>query len=137
MVALCLAGHARRQPYNLTSAGKHTMAEITGVIAAQFGYEFRPVPLADFVDHANRACTPDDDFFPLRAFLNLHVRKIEEMQDKVYGNRNYHRDCALTPACMAEPPLEEIVAGIVDFLLAEGLVPTPPARAEAASTVRG
>ncbi len=126
LVTLSLLAEPASTTYHLTTDGYHTMPEITNLISRDFGYEFCPMALDDFVAHANAHCRDEELLYPLLPFLNTNHAKIERMREKRYDNTEYRQARVRCPATVPEPALEETVRAIVRFLQHESLIPAPP-----------
>jgi hypothetical protein len=120
---------------HLTADRYYTLQDACRAITAVHGYAFDYIGLEAFIAHMNAHCTKHDLLYPLMAFFNQNFRRILAMREKRYDNRRYREARARAAATMAEPPLETVVGGIVDFLQTEHLVPAPPARHAAARNV--
>lgn len=120
---------------HLTADSYYTMRDACMAITAAHGYSFDYVSLEAFIAHMNAHCTKHDLLYPLMAFFNQNFRRILSMREKRYDNRYYREARARAAATMAEPPLETVVGGIVDFLQTEHLVPAPSGRSMSARDV--
>ncbi|MCI0680612.1 MAG: thioester reductase domain-containing protein [Gemmataceae bacterium] len=123
LIALALAPASDAAAYHLTADAYYSLPDVTAIITRDFGYPFRYVSLAEFVGHMNAHCHEGDPLFPLRPFFNKNHTKIEHMQDKRYDSERYRRARNACLPCWPEPPLEETVRAIVQYLQREGLVP--------------
>jgi thioester reductase-like protein len=111
---------------HLTADGYYTMQDACRAITAAHGYSFDYISLEAFITHMNAHCTKHDLLYPLMAFFNQNFRRILSMREKRYDNRHYREARTRAAETMAEPPLDVVVSGIVDFLQTEHLVPAPP-----------
>jgi thioester reductase-like protein len=122
--AAAVAG-AMATTVNLTADSYYTMQDACRAITAAHGYSFDYISLEAFIAHMNAHCTKHDLLYPLMAFFNQNFRRILSMREKRYDNRLYREARTRAAATMAEPPLEVVVGGIVEFLQTEHLVPAP------------
>ncbi len=129
---LSLDTSRRDRVYNVVTDSFTGFSDYIGIVERAYGYTFDMMPLGRFVEHANRHCSPDDDFYPLRSFMNFHHHQVERMRDKTYDSRRYQAARNATPGTLADAPLELTVCRIVDFLIGKALVP-PPRIADAAT----
>jgi hypothetical protein len=77
--------------------------------------------LADFVPRVIERCQKDDLLFPLLNFLVRSVDGITEMEFKRYDNSNYRLARAQSPFGKEDPPLEDVVSGILRFMRKHGI----------------
>lgn len=123
LIALSRLAESPATTYHLTADRYYSFPVVTEAITRRFGYGFRYVDVEAFVDHINHHCTKRDLLYPLVPFFNKNFRKLDRMRHKRYDNRNYRAGRELSAACCPEPPLEETVGAIVEFLRREQLIP--------------
>ena len=116
-----IAAIARRpdtimQTFHVTRDRLEIMPRITEIISAQTGIEFAAFPLREFVPEVIRRCTRDDALYPLLDFLVESVDNIAAMEYKLYDNSRYREARDRSPGARQDPPLEDVVAGIIRFL---------------------
>lgn len=109
--------------YHLTAAEYYTMEDICRVITQEHGYPFTYMSLERMIAHVNENCASVDPLYPLVAFFNHNLRRIDSMADKRYDRHNYTLVEAMSGACVPEPDLKNTVGSIVSFLQRENLVP--------------
>lgn len=111
---------------HVTADEYYNFADVTRMISSLYGYSFRYHDIPEFIDEMNRLCTKDDLLYPLRPFLTKAHRKISAMEHKRYNNRDYLQARQIGSGGRQEPPLAETVSAIVEFMLHEGIIPSPP-----------
>ena len=111
--------------YHVTADAHYTIGDVCGIIADRFGYRFNVTDMDGFAAHLQENCGPDDELYPLKPFITGHVERVNLMGDKRYDNTMYRHARDTAPGAVPEPPLDDIVRSIVQFLQAEGLVPPP------------
>jgi thioester reductase-like protein len=99
-----------------------SMLEITSILAELTGQTFTSYSLANFVPEVIARCHPGDILFPLLDFLVRSIDNITAMEFKRYDNSGYRRFRELTPRAQADPPLHEVVHGILRFMRRHRLV---------------
>ncbi len=129
IVALSLEKTRTDSAYNIVADRYVCFTDLVAAIGCRYGYAFDMLPLDRFVAHANRHCEHDDDFYPLRSFINYHYQQVARMADKRYDSRQYRAARDVTTGTLPDATLAETVEGIVEFLLAQGLIPPPRAAA--------
>ena len=67
-------------------------------------------------------CQKGDLLFPLVNFLVHSVDNITAMEFKRYDSGNYQRARARSPLGLPDPPLEDVVSGIVRFMTRHGII---------------
>jgi thioester reductase-like protein len=109
--------------FHVTRDDYACMTEITSILGELMGRSFREYSLADFVPEVIQRCHPGDVLFPLLDFLVRSVDNISAMEFKRYDNANYRRfrDAA---GGRADPPLRDVVHGMLRFMRRRGLVET-------------
>ncbi|GIL02979.1 MAG: hypothetical protein BroJett030_28780 [Alphaproteobacteria bacterium] len=131
IAALAAAPDTAGQTFHLTANHVYTLETVCRLITELYGYSFAYTDLDGFVEHINSRCGPDDDLYPLKPFFNNSRDKFKAMDRMRYDNRHYQARCARLATAMAEPPLAETVTHLVDFLIANRLVPAPGRRQRA------
>lgn len=125
IVAIANQPASSGRTFHLTANHYYTMETVCRLITDLYGYPFHYVDMDGYVDHINARCGPVDDLFPLKPFFNNSREKFKAMDRMRYDNRSYREFCLRAPEAMAEPPLGETVTWLVDFLIANKLVPPP------------
>jgi thioester reductase-like protein len=99
-----------------------TLLDITKILGDLTGRTFRNYALPDFVPEVIRRCHPGDILFPLLGFLVRSVDNISAMEFKRYDNRDYRRLRDASTRGRADPPLHDVVLGMLRFMRKHGLV---------------
>jgi hypothetical protein len=93
-----------------------SLADITAILGEMTGRTFEYLPLRKFVPEILERCRPEDILFPLREFIERSVDNISAMEFKRYDNENYRRFREASPSGRSDPPLRDVVLGIVRFM---------------------
>jgi thioester reductase-like protein len=104
--------------FHITADEYYNLADITRLITHEYGYEFVYYDIPAFVAELKRRCTPNDLLYPLLDFFNRSQEKIAAMQRKRYNNVNYRA----ARGAIGDPPLIDVVAHVVSYMLREGLI---------------
>jgi thioester reductase-like protein len=115
------------QTFHVTRDERSTMRDVTRLLARRTGTRFTSYELGSFVPEVVSRCTSEDPLFPLLNFLVRSVEKISAMEFKEYDNRNYRSARARSGSAREDPPLHEVVDGILRFLRRHSLVGAGPA----------
>ena len=108
--------------YHVTRDDYASMSDITAILGELTGRTFRNYPLDAFVPEVIERCDSGDILFPLLDFLVRSVDNITAMEFKRYDNSHY-RKCRDTSICgKADPPLHDVVLGILRFMRKQNLV---------------
>jgi thioester reductase-like protein len=99
-----------------------SMSDITAILSTLTGRSFRDYPLRTFVPEVIARCHSGDILFPLLEFLVRSVDNITAMEFKRYDNSRYRQLRDGCGAGKADPPLEDVVLGILRFMRRQGLV---------------
>jgi thioester reductase-like protein len=102
--------------YHVTRDEYATLMDVTAILGELTGKTFRHYSLPDFVPEVIERCHSGDILFPLLEFLVRSVDNISAMEFKRYENSNYRhfRDTSL--GGRADPPLHDVVLGILLFM---------------------
>jgi len=125
LIAVSLADRSEFMTTHLTADDHYNMPDVASVITRDFGYSLPLVSLTEFIHHINRHGRSDEPLFPLVPFFNRNYRRIEDMKDKRYDNRNYRRLRMQTASCLPEPSMSDTVSAMVKYLQQESLIPQP------------
>jgi len=110
--------------YHVTRDEYATLADVTTILAGLTGRPFRNYALPAFVPEVIKRCHTGDILFPLLEFLVRSVDNITAMEFKRYDNRNYRHVRDASAFGKADPPLHDVVLGILRFLRKHNLVDT-------------
>jgi thioester reductase-like protein len=108
--------------FHVTADDYYNLADITRLISHEYGYRFVYYDIPDFVRELKRRCTPDNLLYPLLDFFNRSQRKIAAMQRKRYNNDHYRAARKASGNGDSDPPLKDIVAYVMSYMLREGLI---------------
>src|SRR5262249_43921343 len=108
--------------YHATVDRYYNMADITRIITERYGYPFAYHDIPRFITEMKRRATADDPVYPLLDFFTRSQDKLAAMQHKRYNNDGYRAVRAERGASRPDPPLEETVSYLMEFMLREGIV---------------
>jgi thioester reductase-like protein len=117
--------------YHVTRDDYASMSDITAILGTLTGRSFRNYPLDAFVPEVIERCHSGDILFPLLDFLVRSVDNITAMEFKRYDNSHYRKMRDASSFGKADPPLHDVVLGILRFMRKQNLI----TREEAASHV--
>jgi len=131
LIGLSLLPESSGATYHMTADTYYSLTNVTRQIGADFGYDFRELPIPDFISELNRLAGPDDPVFPLLDFFNRSAPHIAAMTLKRYDNRDYRsaRDAMIFGE--RDPALSETARRLVAFLKRQGWVAGEKERASA------
>jgi thioester reductase-like protein len=107
--------------YHVTRDSYSNMGHITSILADLTSREFTDLTLADFVPEVIDKCGKDDLLFPLLSFFTRSITNITSMEFKRYDNSNYQQARSRVSAARKDPPLEDVVLGILRFMQRQGI----------------
>ena len=108
--------------YHVTRDAYESMTDITAILSALTGRTFRNHSLGAFVPEVITRCHSGDILFPLLDFLVRSVDNITAMEFKRYDNSNYRHLRDASVFGKADPPLHDVVLGMLRFMRKHGLV---------------
>jgi len=108
--------------YHVTRDDYARMSDITAILGTLTGRSFRNYPLDAFVPEVIERCHSGDILFPLLDFLVRSVDNITAMEFKRYDNSQYRNMRDASPFGKADPPLHDVVLGILRFMRKQNLV---------------
>jgi len=108
---------------HVTVDGYYNMINITRLITRNYGYRFVYYDIPSFVAEMKRRCTRDDPLYPLLEFFTRSHLKIAAMQHKRYNNDQYREARRLSSNARGDPPLEDTVSYLMDYMLREDMIP--------------
>jgi thioester reductase-like protein len=108
--------------FHVTRDAYASLLDVTDLLGAILGRTFEPHSLDRFVPLVIERCKEGDLLFPLLNFLVRSVDLITGMEFKRYDNRHYREARDRAPFARPDPPLEEVVLGIVRFLRRHGVI---------------
>ena len=110
------------ETFHVTSDTYSTLLDITGILGDLTPTRFVSYPVEEFVPTMIERCQKGDLLFPLVNFFVHSIDNITAMEFKRYDNRNYQKARAQSPLGMPDPPLEDVVLGIVRFMVRHGII---------------
>ena len=125
VVAISNLPHTANGVYHVTRDKYASMMDVTDIITRLTGRRFEIFDLPAFVPEVIRRCTPDDLLFPLLDFLVGSIDNISEMEFKRYDSTSYQLARAESRWGQADPPLTDVVAGMLRFMQRTGIVQLP------------
>ncbi len=137
MVAISLLPETIGGTFHVTRDRYESLSDVTRCLEEHLGVGFSSHPLDRFVPLVIERCRPTDLLFPLLNFLVRSVDRITAMEFKRYGNRNYREARDRSPLGVPDPPLEDVVLGIVRFMRRHGILELPAPGAALAAPVPG
>jgi thioester reductase-like protein len=108
--------------YHVTRDEYASMVDITTILGELTGRTFRNYALPAFVPEVITRCHSGDILFPLLDFLVRSVDNISAMEFKRYDNRDYRQVRDASVFGKADPPLYDVILGILRFLRKHDLV---------------
>jgi thioester reductase-like protein len=108
--------------FHVTRDNYSSMLEITNLLGELTQTEFTDYAIEDFVPTIIERCQTDDLLFPLLNFLVRSVDNITAMEFKRYDSSDYQEARARSPFGVPDPPLEDVVSGIVRFMARHDII---------------
>ena len=108
--------------YHATVDRYYNLADVTRIISDRYGYPFVYHDIPHFVTEMKRRATADDPVYPLLDFFTRSQDKLAAMQHKRYNNDRYREVRETAAGFRPDPPLEETVSYLMEFMLREGIV---------------
>jgi thioester reductase-like protein len=108
--------------YHVTRDDYASMSDITTILGELTGRTFRNYPLDAFVPEVIERCHSGDILFPLLDFLVRSADNITAMEFKRYDNSQYRKFRDASSCGKADPPLHDVVLGILRFMRKQNLV---------------
>ena len=108
--------------YHVTRDCYASMSEITSILSELTGRPFTQFSLEDFVPEVIERCRPGDTLFPLLEFLVRSIDNITAMEFKRYDNSQFQQARDRSSQARADPPLRDVVLGILRFMRRRGIV---------------
>lgn len=124
IVAISNAPESIGCTYHVTRDTYANMGHIMSILGDLTQREFTNLALSEFVPQVIERCGKDDLLFPLLDFLVRSVKNITAMEFKRYDNSNYQRVRDRVPGARQDPPLEDVVLGMLRFMRRYGIVET-------------
>jgi hypothetical protein len=110
------------ETFHVTRDDFATLRDVTETLGDLTQTPFAYYPIREFVPIMIERCRKGDLLFPLVNFLVHSVDTITAMEFKRYDSSNYQRARDRSPAGMPDPPLVNVVAGILRFMGKHGIL---------------
>ncbi len=110
------------QTFHVVRDDMETMQMITDIIADRLGAPFEMLTLTEFVRQTIRRCVRADPVYPLLDFLVGSVDHFELMESKRYDSSAFRQARDQSGKGSADPPLEDVVDGILGFMKTRNLL---------------
>jgi thioester reductase-like protein len=104
-----------------------SLMDVTAILGELTGTTFTGYPVDAFVQLMIERCQKDDLLFPLVNFFVHSADNITAMEFKRYDSRDYQAARARSAFGAPDPPLDDVVRGILRFMVRHGLVDAPSA----------
>lgn len=98
------------------------MPMITDIIADRLGTRFEMLTLTELVRQMISRCTRSDPIYPLLDFLVGSVEHFSSMETKRYDSGEFRKARDQSGAGRADPPLEDVIDGILGFMQTRNLL---------------
>jgi thioester reductase-like protein len=110
------------QTFHVTRDAYASLLDVSTILGELTETRFVHYPVKDFVSTMIERCQKDDLLFPLVDFFVHSADSITAMEFKRYDSSNYRSARDRSPSGIPDPPLEEVVAGIVRFMNRHGVL---------------
>ncbi len=122
IVAIANLSDTLGQTFHVTRDVYSSLSDITDVFAELTETEFVRYPVKQFISLMIERCVKGDLLFPLVNFFVHSADNITAMEFKRYGSSGYQAARGRSAHGIPDPPLEDVVLGIVRFMVRHGLV---------------
>ncbi|MEZ4461966.1 MAG: thioester reductase domain-containing protein [bacterium] len=116
IVAISRVEESVGKTYHVTRDAYANMSDITSILSALTAQPFDHYPLDEFVPKVIERCQKEDILFPLLEFFERSQENISAMQFKRYDNSNFQQFRDTAHGGRPDPPLDDVVAGILRFM---------------------
>ena len=134
IVAISTTPGTENKTFNVVRDDYANMMDITNLITKATGRQFEIFSIKEFVPELIRRCRKEDLLFPLLDFLVGSVDNISAMEFKRYDNSGYQAARDASQWGMPDPPLEDVVNGILKFMNRKGIISVVAREANSASS---
>jgi thioester reductase-like protein len=110
------------ETFHVTRDTYSSLIDVTEILGDLTGTRFVDYPVEEFVPTMIERCRKGDLLFPLVNFFVHSVDNITAMEFKRYDSGNYQKARARSPVGLPDPPLEDVVMGIVRFMVRHGII---------------
>lgn len=122
IVAISTTPGTENKTFNVVRDDYANMIDITNLITKATGRQFEIFGIKEFVPELIRRCRKEDLLFPLLDFLVGSVDNISAMEFKRYDNSCYQAARDASERGIPDPPLEDVVNGILKFMYRKGII---------------
>ena len=122
IVAISRANTGLGQTFHVTRDEYASLSQVTDILSRQSQRTLEYLELREFVDSVIDRCTTEDPLFPLLNFFVRSMDNINAMEFKRYDNSNYRSARKQASLGQADPSLEDVTAGIAEFMRQKGLM---------------
>lgn len=122
IVAISNLADTLGQTFHVTRDEYASLVDVTRIMCELTRTEFVAHPVDEFVPMMIERCRKGDLLFPLVNFFVHSVDNITAMQFKRYDSTNYRRARDRSPFGVPDPPLQDVVAGILRFMARHGIL---------------
>ena len=122
MVAIAREPATEGATFHVTRDAYAQMSDVTTILGRLTGQDFRDYALDDFVPEVIERCRNGDILFPLLEFFLRSVANISAMEFKRYDNSQYRAARRASAAGVEDPPLDDVVLGMLRFMRRQGIV---------------
>jgi thioester reductase-like protein len=122
IVAISQLKESTGMTFHVTRDAYASMKDITDILSQLTWKSFQTFALMDFVPEVVGRCQKEDLLFPLLNFLVKSVENIGSMEFKLYSNANYRKFRMASEHGISDPSLEDVVRGILTFMLNHHIV---------------
>jgi hypothetical protein len=110
------------ETFHVTRDAYSSVEDITRLFGKLTRTDFVSYPVDDFVSTMIERCRKGDLLFPLVNFFVHSADNITAMQFKRYDSRRYREARDRSPHGMPDPPLEDVVLGILRFMARHDII---------------
>ncbi len=136
IVAISNTPGTANKTYHVVRDDYANMMDITNLITKSTGRQFDIFNVPNFVPELIRRCRKEDLLFPLLDFLVGSVDNISGMEFKRYDNSEYQAARNASKWGVPDPPLEDVVNGILKFMHRKGIISVAPREMNTVVSVR-
>lgn len=122
MVAIANLPDTVGETFHVTRDVYASLTDITDIFTELTGVRFARYPVKEFVPLMIERCQKGDLLFPLVNFFVHSADNITAMEFKRYDSRGYQAARGRSGLGIPDPPLRDVVLGIVRFMARHGLV---------------
>ncbi|MBM4184795.1 MAG: AMP-binding protein [Gemmatimonadetes bacterium] len=122
IVAISRLPDTMGRTFHVTRDAYSSLLDVTGLFGQLTQTEFSLLSVQDFVPTMIERCRKGDLLFPLVNFFVHSIDNITAMEFKRYDSLGYQGARGRTPYGVPDPPLEDVVLGILRFMARRGVI---------------